>query len=450
MTRADMLGNPVSGDAAAIAGVDSFILGLLTYRPKMVAVLDQAETHPDHLLTQVYSGIVWMLLEAPEAPERAAGFIARARAAAKGGTERERMALAALEHWAAGDIDASIAALEAAQRAHPRDLVLARLCQYHHFNRGDAPGLLRAGLRAAEAAPEVAYVHSMAAFGYEQCHLIDKAEAAAHRALAIDRADPWAHHALAHVHLTRGTVDAGTAFLASVSGMWEGLNSFMYTHNWWHLALFRLSRGEFDAALAIYDDHVWGREKSYSQDQVGAASLLARMEIAGIDVGRRWQDVAAHVALRGADTVQPFLTLQYLYALTRAGRAEADTMMAAVRAESAPLWRAVVTPAAEGLAAHATGDWETAATRLGAVLPRLAETGGSHAQRDLFGQIHLDALVKSGRIAEAQQRLELRRCFDPEGVPLNRTLARVYAEAGLPELASEAERRVRARLAGRT
>lgn len=440
----DRHGNPVTGAADALPFINDFIDGLVSYRPKMVNLLGIVDDHPSHCLLQVYAGIIWMFLEAPEAPEKAAGFIARANAAQEA-TPRERALAQALTQWAAGDIAASIATLEAAQSAFPRDLVIARLAQYHHFNRGDAPGLLRVGLRAADAAPEIAYVHSMCAFGYEQCHLIDAAEAAANRALEIDPTDPWAHHALAHVHLTRGTVDEGTQVLSAVSHMWEGLNSFMYTHNWWHLALFRLSRGEFDAATMIYDSHVWGREKSYSQDQVGAASLLARMEIAGIDVGDRWEDVAAHVAQRGADTVQPFLTLQYLYALARANRPETTALLGAIATKAAEdragLWREVVHPAALGLVAHAQGDWAQAAQHLRIALPRIAETGGSHAQRDLFGQIHLDALVKSGQFAEAQQRLELRRGFDPDGVPLNRTLADVYRAAGLPSLAADCDAR---------
>ena len=57
---------------------------------------------------------------------------------------------------------------------------------------------------------------------------------------------------------------------------------------------------------------------------MGAVSLLARLEIAGIDIGRRWQDLADYLAARAEDTVQPFLTLQYLYGLARAGRPEAD------------------------------------------------------------------------------------------------------------------------------
>jgi len=79
---------------------------------------------------------------------------------------------------------------------------------------------------------------------------------------------------------------------------------------------------------------------------------------------------------------------------------------------------------------------------LNAALPRLAEAGGSHAQRDLFEQFALDAAMRTGRLAAAQQALELRRATDPDGVPVNSSLARVYEESGLPRLARQA--RVRA------
>lgn len=71
-------------------------------------------------------------------------------------------------------------------------------------------------------------------------------------------------------------------------------------------------------------------------------------------------------------------------------------------------------------------------------MPRMAEIGGSHAQRDLFEQIHLDALIKAGRASAAQQVLEMRRSYDPDGVPLNRLLAEVYEKVGLPGEAATA------------
>jgi len=71
----------------------------------------------------------------------------------------------------------------------------------------------------------------------------------------------------------------------------------------------------------------------------------------------------------------------------------------------------------------------------------MAEIGGSHAQRDLFEQILLDALVRAGRAGRAQQMLELRRAADPDGVPVNTALAGVYARLGLPELEERARSR---------
>jgi hypothetical protein len=228
---------------------------------------------------------------------------------------------------------------------------------------------------------------------------------------------------------------------------WVGLNSFMVTHLWWHLALFYMSQGREQRVLEIYDRHCWAVAKHYSQDQVGAVSLLARMEIAGIEVGERWHDLADHLAARARDTVLPFLTLQYVYGLARAGRAEGAELVDSVRAAAntargdREVWRDVAVPAAEGLYAHARGDFDTAWRRLSIAMPRMLEAGGSHAQRDLFDQIILDAAIKSGRSTVAQQLLERRRASDPDGVPVNAALATVYARLGLSQLALAARGR---------
>lgn len=443
----DFLGNPVTDTAPELlSGIGAFIGGFLAYQTQATEIMGVIDRHPESCLGNCYAGFLWMFLESPEAPGRAAPYLARALAAT--GNERERANAQVLAAWVAGDIPRTIRLCEEIGRAHPADLAILKLGQYHLFNLGDGPGMLRMALHALPRGAETAHVHGMIAFGYEQCHLLDDAEAAARRAMEIEPADPWAHHALAHVMLTQGRVDEGIAFLESVSPMWEGLNSFMHTHNWWHLALFYISRDRRADLLAVYDRHVWAREKDYSQDQVGAVSLLARMEFAGMDVGDRWQDVASRIAARGPDTVSPFLTLQYLYALARADLPMAEEMMAAIRARAAspahdrPAWAEVALPAATGIMAHARGDAATAARDLGRALPRMREIGGSHAQRDFFEQIHLDALIRAGDLSSAQQVLELRRAHDPDGIPLNRMLARVYDGLGLPEQARKARARI--------
>jgi hypothetical protein len=72
---------------------------------------------------------------------------------------------------------------------------------------------------------------------------VGRGGAEARTALSLRRKEPWAQHALAHVMLTRGRIDEGALFLEGMQDTWVGLNSFMITHLWWHLALFYLSQG---------------------------------------------------------------------------------------------------------------------------------------------------------------------------------------------------------------
>ncbi|MEP6548481.1 MAG: tetratricopeptide repeat protein [Gammaproteobacteria bacterium] len=452
----DYLSNPVGAQRdATLRAIDDFIEGFLAYETRAEGILAAADADSGSCLANAYAGILWMLLEAPEAPCRAGKYLSAAQAAAPRATLREQLNTAVLAAWVRDDVAEALRLCDRVSTEFPRDLAIVKLHQYFEFNRGNAPEMLRVALKVAAANADVPYMHGMTAFAYEQCHLLDEAEAEARAALAMRRKEPWAQHALAHVLLTRGRIDEGARFLESAAETWTDLNSFMVTHIWWHLALFYLSQGRDQKVLDLYDRHCWGVAKEYSQDQIGAASLLARCELAGIDVGPRWHELGTYLAARAQDTVLPFLSLQYLYGLARAGRPEAETLLASVRhaAATAPaftreVWRDVALPGSEGLYAHARGDYAAAWRYLAASVPRMAEAGGSHVQRDLFEQILLDAAIKSGRSVAAQQVLELRRVTDPDGVAVNTALAAVYIQLGLPELAGQASARAALTRAG--
>jgi hypothetical protein len=445
----DYLGNAVTGESAAtLRAIDNFVEGFLAYESRAEQILGAADADPGCCMANVYAGMLWMLLEAPEAPKRAAKYLCAAELAAPLASRREQLNTSILRAWSDDDLALTLSLCDQLSDEFPRDLAVVKLHQYFEFNRGNASAMLKAALKAAGAAAEVPYVHGMIAFAYEQCHLLDDAEFEARTALAMRRKEPWAQHAIAHVLLTRGRIAEGALFLEEMADSWTGLNSFMLTHIWWHLALFYISQGRDAAALKIYDENCWGIAKSYSQDQVGAISLLARFEIAGIDVGSRWQDLADHLEARSEDTIQPFLTLQYLYGLARAGRPQACTLLSCVRrfAVGAPefnraVWQEVALPVCEALYAYARGENDAAWHRLASTAPRWPELGGSHAQRDLLEQIMLDAALKSERLTAAQQMLELRRNADPEGVPVNMALATVYSKLGLPGLGEQARKR---------
>ncbi len=323
----DSLGNPVGlHDATSLGALNDFVDGFLRCEARAVNVLRLAQSDTS-AIAQAYCAALHMFAESREGPVNARAFIDAASAAAPHASVREQLFVAAIRAWVDGDLPLAIALHVQLAQSHPRDLVSVKLGQYHLFNQGDAPGMLRLALAALPAASDVAQLHGMAAFGWEQCHLMQQAEAAARTALAMTPREPWAQHALAHVMLTQGRLQEGLQFMQHSSPSWTGLNSFMQTHNWWHLALFAIDLGHIDTALQLYDQQVWGVVKAYSQDQIGAVSLLARLELAGIDVGDRWQDVADHLQGRTNDQVLPFLDLQYLYGLARAGRPEAQTLL---------------------------------------------------------------------------------------------------------------------------
>ena len=398
----DSYGNAVTArSAASVQAIDEFAEGFLASEARAVNVLGAA-AHDDSPMVQACAAAVHMFAETPDAAANAQPFLHKALEQQAMCKEREQRFIHAIAAWTEGDIPRAIALHEEQAKEHPRDLASLKLGQYHLFNIGDSPGMLRMAQAVLPHAQDVCYVHGMAAFAWEQCNHLEQAEAAARKAIAMRRKEPWAHHALAHVMLTQGRIVEGHGFMADVSDTWTGLNSFMVTHNWWHQALFALALQRHDEVLALYDEHVWGVAKEYSQDQINAVSLLARLELAGLDVGDRWQDVSDYLALRVEDHVLPFLDMQYLYGLARAGRAEADVLMRNIERHAAQAppasrdaWQQVCVPASRGLLAHARGDYQRAASELGQALPRLTEIGGSHAQRDLFAQVHRDAMHRA-------------------------------------------------------
>jgi len=439
-----------NANAAAIAALDFLTAEWLAFGNRLAEFIAIADKEESCALLPVMAANLVLSMNSAEGQEAARRYLARAQALAKGGEEandRESAWLAATAAWLAGETDRSLAIHEAMAADWPRDLLAGKLGQLHAFNRGDSEALLRIGERLFAANQDNRYVHAMYAFGLEECNRIDEAEAAARQALAIDRRDPWAHHAIAHCLEARGKMLEGVAFLQSMTDTWESCNSFMYTHNWWHLALFLIDLDRTDEALGLYDRRVWGVWKEFCEDQINAVSLLARLELRGVDVGERWADVALYLKPRLHEHFSPFLDLQYLYGLARAGEHSAVTEMLASleeRAENAraferEAWADCAVPAAHGLAAYAKGDFAEAARLLGQAMPHLQPIGGSIAQRALFGAIHLDALMKSGWNDAALAILQADDRERPTVPWTKRSLGDLYRRVGRTEQALAAE-----------
>jgi tetratricopeptide (TPR) repeat protein len=404
--RHDRFGHAVTtAMPATVEAIDRFTLEVLSHGKEAGALLAAAEADPGCVLAQAYAGTLYLFLQTAEGLDKAAPYLTRARGLVHGATERERLTVAALDAWGAGRPERALDLHRRIALGWPRDLLNLKLAQIHQLNRGDRAGMRELAEAALPHGREHSYAWGMLAFALEQAGALDAAEDAGRRAVDMNHDDPWAQHAVAHVLEARGDPEHGLAFLAPLSRTWDRCSSFMYTHNWWHAALFRLDMDDAAASLALFDTRVWGVRKTYVQDQVNAVSLLSRLELRGVDVGGRWTDVAAHVLPRIHDRQNAFLDLHYLYALARAGEIEAVTGMLAemeTYAETAPspsrpIWSEVAVPAARALKAHARGRFVEAAAALAPVLPRMFLLGGSTAQQTWFQQLHRDSRLRAER-----------------------------------------------------
>ena len=325
--------------------------------------------------------------------------LARAREAlaARGGTGRERALVQALAAWAeGGDMSRAAAGLEAIVQEDPHDILALRLSHGIRFMLGEAFEMreaIEAALPRWEARmPGYGFLLGCHAFALEETGEVQRAEAVGRRAVALDPRDLWGAHAVAHAIGGQGRMREGIAWLRWLEPHLAGGSNFV-RHVHWHRALFHLALGQHEAALALHDAKVWAEPSEDVRDLMNAAHLLWRLEAAGVPVGpARWQEMADIAERRIGEHAWAFADLHYVVSLAGAGRQEAAArMIASIAAhadqhggDQARLQGEIGLTAARAVAAAIGGD-ATAATRgFDAVLPRLPEFGGSHAQRSVF------------------------------------------------------------------
>ncbi|MBU6156761.1 MAG: tetratricopeptide repeat protein [Alphaproteobacteria bacterium] len=412
-----------------VAALDTFGHEWIAYGPDLGGVIAAATRDPSCRLATAYAALLHMSLEAAEGHAAAHPFLARLHDGQGPLTPREQAILEAALHWGAEAYGASLAAFERAVSHAPGDIVAAKWGQYLAFNLGDAGAMLRLGQAVATTRPDIPESWGMLAFAREQSHDLGRAEAAARKALAMKPSEAWAQHALAHVFETTGRLDEGIAMLEAAAPAWATRSIFMAGHNYWHLALFNLDRDDPARALAIWDTHLWGRWPEFAQEQIGAISLLWRLELRGVDVGNRWQAVAAHVAARADEHLWPFHDMHYVHALARNGDMERTRTFLRTLAQKADaaggVWSAVAAPLAGAIVDAAQGRFADAATVMEHLLPQLHLIGGSHAQRDIFVQAWIDAAFRAGQSARLRPVLEGRARARPSVGVHRRDLGRL-------------------------
>lgn len=382
---------------------------------------------PDLLMAHCTRGYFFLLFanRAVENKARQALEAARKSLAARGATPRERLHVAALDAWLREDWVGATALWEQILLDNPTDALALRLAHYTHFYAGETRQMRDSTARALyawnESVPDFGFVCGMHAFGLEEDGYFADAEIWGRRAIELNSGDPWAVHAVTHVFEMTGRYREGIEWLKGLKGTWNQANNFRY-HLWWHRCLFHLEIGQFNEALDLYDQEVRADTQSTDYlDIANATSLLWRLDDAGVDVGDRWRELADKAELRIGDHLLAFADAHYMMALAADRRDDAaERMLASMRVfgrrntpSQAPVVAEVAVPLCQALLACSQGAYDRAVDLLLPVRYAVWRLGGSHAQRDLFAQILIQAALKSGRLTLARALLSERTAAKP-------------------------------------
>lgn len=377
---------------AAVRAYDTAVTEFAAQRPFMAQLQAALNSDADMTAAHALFGIAHALIGRHHGMVISRSSVPTTQAAlakAGGGTAHERALAHAHEAAAGGHFKRAARHLEQHLETQPTDLLAIKLAHALRFMTGQPRSMLRTTATVLpswdKSMPGYGFVLGCRAFALEETGNLTEAEACGRRAVAFQPDDAWGLHAVAHVLEMSGRTHEGRAWLEAAHGRFSACGAFGQ-HLVWHLALFHLSEGDRDGALALYDSAIMPSRDGDFRDVANAVSLLWRLEQEGVDVGQRWDGLHAIAHERRLDCTYAFASLHYLLALIATGdRTAAQECVEAMRTRSrgnsddqSPVFARVGAALGEALlTCGCRNDLEALA--LG-----LPDLGGSRAQQDVF------------------------------------------------------------------
>jgi tetratricopeptide (TPR) repeat protein len=420
----DIFGNDVSLETtAALESWNKMQLGFLAHAAVTPTYLmDVLDREPNFAFGHAVKGLFYMMLGRKELIQTAieAETAARGALSKVSSTSRERGFIDALSLWLAGYPIAARNRVEDIILLHPQDSLAMKVSHAISFILGDSRKMLSSVERILPAYDENhagrGYLMGCYAFALEEVGEYSRAEIAGREGMLQASDDAWGLHAVAHVYDMTGNAKAGLEWLDGREDAWAHCNNFRY-HVWWHKALMYMDQGQVDKALFLYDTEIRKDKTDDYRDISNGTSLLSRLELDGVDVGRRWEELADFAENRTEDGCLIFADLHYMLALVGGKRDDAiknlmSRMHADAKRSKFDMEKRAASPglaAATGLEAFGDADYKTAFANLANAHSNMQLAGGSHAQRDVFERLTIDAGIRAGYLDEAEAILKERK-----------------------------------------
>lgn len=404
MTLTDRRGlSTSSSNAASLDAFETALSQFQCYRGDPVETIDAALAEdPDFVMGHVLRAEMHVCLwERSVLPEIEAG-LARLAELDNRANERERAHAAAIRDWARGDWEGYRGRLDRLLAAHPRDALALQVGHLADFYHGDRDNLRNRVARALPAwsreTPGYGFVLGMLSFGQEECGDYGRAEESGRHAIELEPDDCWAQHAIAHVMEMQARQPEGVAFMESRSAHWAQDDNAFCFHNWWHTALFNLDQDRIERVLELYDSRIRPSASEIQLEMLDATALLWRLHLRGIEVGERWEELAATYERSGEAGFYAFNDMHAALCYAATGRSEAAAKLLAAAEQAAAgegtnagMTRAVGLPVVRAIEAFGRERYDETIALLMPLRYRAHAFGGSHAQRDILQRTLLEA-----------------------------------------------------------
>lgn len=244
---------------------------------------------PDFILGEcLKSGVELLgtntLLNSLEYQNKLDSFVQKANSMNSSLTNREKLHVNAIQKLKCGDLPKALDIWEQILIEHPTDMMAIKFSHSVYFYTGEAKQMRDCLARVIPCwkndLPLFNYLYGLYSFGLTQTGELTKAEKYGQKGLELNRFDGWATHSLAHVNEVRGSFEQGIKLLTDTEQDWIK-SDLISSHNYWHLSLFYMEKGEHESVLNILDNNPAFKNPKASIDLINCSSLLTRLKLDG-------------------------------------------------------------------------------------------------------------------------------------------------------------------------
>jgi len=358
-------------------------------------LLATAEVDPDFAMGYCLTGCLRLFGGVSAAHPRVNLELRAAQARRSRVTLREQAHIDAFATAAAGEMFAAGQKWDAILAEYPNDMMAAKCAHEAYYLVGESERMRDSVMNILQAwnesIPYFGYLLGMGAFGLEESGDYRQAEDMGRRAVEIEPRDCWGVHAVAHVLQMEERFDEGIDWLDGTNTHWQDAK-WLRGHLWWHLCLPLIDKGQTDRVIGIFDQHVSDCDKDMVTRLNDCTSLLWRLELAGIDVGDRWDDLVDMWVYHTDEHAFAFADAHLAMTLISAGGEKKlgrflESQHAYIEGQTCTNSQIIDTVGRGiclGMIAYGRGEYGKAAEHIGAVIDDTYRIGGSNAQRDLF------------------------------------------------------------------